>query len=122
MKMRNLFPGAFLALTLLAAETSVVQSRKLISEKKFDEAIAVLEKSRAAKPSSREIQMALADAHMQAGDSFMYNASLPPFRKYPTALRHYRSAVKLNPKNAKAKENIATIEGIYKQMGRPVPQ
>ncbi|MBL8235467.1 MAG: hypothetical protein JNL98_43635, partial [Bryobacterales bacterium] len=52
----------------------------------------------------------------------MFNKDIPPFRKYPGALRQFRKTVEYDPKNAKAKEHIATIEGIYKSMGRPVPQ
>jgi hypothetical protein len=52
----------------------------------------------------------------------MYNDALPPRQKYPTALRAYREVLKHDKDNAKARKGIATIEGIYKSMGRPVPQ
>jgi len=52
----------------------------------------------------------------------MNDAATPPRVKYPVALRTYRSALKLDKDNVKAKQNIATIEGIYKSMGRPIPQ
>ena len=46
----------------------------------------------------------------------------PPRVKYPGALKAYREVLKYDKTNAKAKQNIATIEGIYKSMGRPIPQ
>ena len=111
-----------LALLLAAAEPAIDKAKKQQAEKKFDEAVSTLDAAHKAKPKSVEIRKALADAHMQAGDSYMYNESLPPFRKYPAALRHYRSTLRLDPKNKKAADNIAMIEGIYKQMGRPIPR
>ena len=45
-----------------------------------------------------------------------------PRLKYRAALGDFRRALMLDPANAKAKENAAFIEGIYKSMGRPVPQ
>ena len=52
----------------------------------------------------------------------MYNDALPPRMKYPQALRSYRTVLQYDKTNKKAQEGIATIEGIYKSMGRPVPQ
>ena len=59
---------------------------------------------------------------MAKADAFMNDDSAPPRIRYTTALRAYRETLKYDPANKKAQENIATIEGIYKQMGRPVPQ
>jgi hypothetical protein len=47
---------------------------------------------------------------------------MPPFRKYPGALRQFRQVLTYDANNKKAKDNIALIEGIYKSMGREVPQ
>lgn len=60
-------------------------------------------------------------ATMKLADAQLVSPALPPRQKYPKSLRNYRLALKLDPKNTKAKENIALIEGIYKQMGRPIP-
>ena len=51
----------------------------------------------------------------------MYNEELPPRMKYPSALKAYRQVLTVDKANKKAQTNIATIEGIYKSMGRPVP-
>jgi hypothetical protein len=48
--------------------------------------------------------------------------SLAPKEKYPEALRLYREALAIDPKNAEAQENKEMIETIYKGMGRPIPQ
>jgi hypothetical protein len=42
--------------------------------------------------------------------------------RYPAALKQFRAAAKLDPTNAKAKENIKLIEDVYKKMGKPVPK
>ena len=52
----------------------------------------------------------------------MYESSLPPKEKYPAALKQYRFVATIDPSNAEAKQNISLVEGIYSQMGRPIPQ
>ena len=110
-----------LSCALLAADGVVEQARKKIAEKKYDEAIAQLEGANKAKPTA-ELKKTLADANMAKADAFMNDPAAPPRVKYTTALRAYREVLKYDKANKKAQENIATIEGIYKSMGRPVPQ
>ena len=98
------------------------ESKKIVAAKKYDEAIATLEKAHKAQPKSVEVRNALAGAYLGQGDSFMYNDALPPRMKYPQALKAYRKVLEYDKTNKKAQEGIATIEGIYKSMGRPVPQ
>jgi hypothetical protein len=105
----------------LAAADAVTDARKKIAEKKYDEAITQLEAENKAKPRA-DVKKALAEANLAKADSFMYNDALPPRAKYPTALRAYREVLKYDKENKKAQQGIATIEGIYKSMGRPVPQ
>jgi len=117
---RNLVLLGVFAISLLAAD-AVADAKKKLAEKKYDEAITTLEAAYKAKPGP-EVKKTLAEAHLAKGDSFMYNESLPPRQKYAPALRSYREVLKYDAANKKAKENIATIEGIYKSMGRPIPQ
>ena len=109
-----------LAGALLAVD-AVADAKKKVAEKKYDEAIAQLEAEQKAKPRAA-VTKALAEANLAKADSFMYNDSLPPRAKYPVALRAYREVLKYDKGNKKAQQGIATIEGIYKSMGRPVPQ
>jgi hypothetical protein len=118
MTIRNVILGITITSALLAADPAVEQARKKIAGKKWDEAIAQLEK---AKPSP-EVKKALVEGHMAKADFYMNDQATPPRMKYPTALRSYREVLKYEKDNVKAKQNIATIEGIYKSMGRPVPQ
>lgn len=111
-----------IATVLLAADPAVDQARKHLTAKKYDEAIAVLEPAYKKNPKSAEVTKALADSYLAKGDSFMYNEELPPRMKYPSALKAYRQVLTVDKANKKAQTNIATIEGIYKSMGRPVPQ
>jgi tetratricopeptide (TPR) repeat protein len=121
MKIRNVVLGITIASALLAANPAVEQARKKIADKKFDEAIAQLETAGRTKPSP-EVKKALVDAYLAKADFYMNDAATPPRVKYPVALRSYRAALKLDKDNVKAKQNIATIESVYKSMGRPVPQ
>ena len=122
MTIRKLILGAAIASALLAADPAVEQARKKVADKKFDEAIAQLEGAYKAKPGAADVKKALADAHLAKGDFFMNDPATPPRVKYPTALRAYREVLKYDKENGKAKQGISTIEGIYKSMGRPIPQ
>jgi hypothetical protein len=81
-----------------------------------------LEPALKAKPKSVEVSKTLSEAYTGKADVTMNDAALPPRQKYPDALRAFRKAVELDKENKKAKEGAEMIEGIYKQMGRPVPQ
>ena len=120
-QLRTLLLPALIVSALLAADPVIESARKKLAEKKYDEAIAELDTSYKAKPKP-ELKKALAEANLAKADSFMYDDSAPPRIRYTTALRAYRETLKYDPSNKKAQDNIATIEGIYKQMGRPIPQ
>jgi tetratricopeptide (TPR) repeat protein len=116
-----------LAVLLLAAGLTVLadvqaDAQKMIADGKYDEAITALDGAFKKDPKSAALKKSLIGAYMAKGDFFMFKAQVPPFRKYPEALRSYRKVTEMDPANAKAKENIKTIEDIYKSMGRPVPQ
>lgn len=123
MKRRSILLGIlpFTAMMAIAAD-AVAEAKKLTKEGKHEEAIAALEAEMKKAPKNAALKPALSDAHTAYGESLMFNKDLPPFRKYPGALRQFRKAVEYDPKNQKAKAQIATIEGIYKSMGRPIPQ
>jgi tetratricopeptide (TPR) repeat protein len=123
MKRRSILLGILplSAVAALAAD-AVADAKKLSKDGKHEEAIAALEAEMKKAPKNAALKPALSEAHTAYGESLMFNKDLPPFRKYPGALRQFRKAVEYDPKNQKAKEHIATIEGIYKSMGRPVPQ
>ena len=110
------------ALCLLAANPKVDDAKAKIKAGKFEEAIAVLDPLHKTNPKDAEVNQALAQAHLKYGDSFMYNESLPPRQKYRPALKQYREVVVYDPANKDARTKIDLIEGIYKQMGMPVPQ
>ena len=121
MMKRNLILTFTLAAGLFAADSTVDQAKKKVADKKYDEAISQLETAYKAKQTP-DVKKALADANMAKAEDFMYNDNVPPRVRYTTALHSYREVLKYDKDNKKAQQNIATIEGIYKQMGRPIPQ
>lgn len=121
MLLRTVILSIALAAGLTAADSLVEQAKKQVAEKKYDEAIAQLQTAYKAK-ATPERRKALAEANMAKAEDFMYNESVPPRVRYPTALRAYREVLKYDKDNTKAQQSIATIENIYKQMGRPIPQ
>ncbi len=111
--------GATLA---FGANKAVDHAKGLMKDKKFEEAVAVLEPAAKAAPKDAVVKSALVEALLGNADANMYNDKLPPFKKYPAALKGYRRVLEFDKANQKAKDNITMIEGIYKSMGRPVPQ
>ena len=73
-------------------------------------------------PKNAARKKSFAEAAAQLGRSTMLDQSIPPARRYPAALRHYRKALSLDPKNKVALADKKQIEDVYKQMGRPVPK
>ena len=122
MKPTFVLAAPLLALTLFAADPAVDKARKDLAAKKYDDAITALEAAHKKNPKAADVQKTLVDALVAKGDSLMYNEELPPRMKYPAALKAYRQALSYDKNNKKALTNIATIENIYKSMGRPVPQ
>ena len=113
-----------LAASLLALEPKVVtEAKAMTTAGKHPEAVAALEGALKTSPKDAvAIKTALVEANMALADFNMFNEQLPPFRKYPAALRAYRQVLTYDKANKKASTNIKTIEDIYKSMGRPVPQ
>lgn len=72
-------------------------------------------------PKDAKLKKSYIQATFKLAEAQLVSPALTPKEKYPSALRNYRTVVKLDPKNTAAKERIATIEAIYKSMGRPIP-
>ncbi|MBN9658139.1 MAG: hypothetical protein J0H49_08165 [Acidobacteria bacterium] len=110
------------AICLFAANPKVTQAEAKVKAGKFEEAFALLDPLYKANAKDAEVNKALADAHLKYADSFMNNEALPPRQKYRPALKQYREVLTYDPANKDAKAKISLIEGIYKQMGMPIPQ
>jgi tetratricopeptide (TPR) repeat protein len=84
-------------------------------------AAAKLEKQSNAKPKDAKLKQKVGEAYYQAGHTMMVSPKLVSKVKYPGALKLFRTALKFDPKHARAAEEKKTIEDIYKSLGRPVP-
>lgn len=102
----------------LAAQTKTAAK----DEAYYANAAEAASKKADAAPKDAAARTAAANALFEQGDFLMNNEKLPPFKKYPAALRSFRKVLAYDKAHKKALANIATIEGIYKSMGRPVPQ
>jgi len=119
---RTLVCSFFVTALLLAGNPKVTEAQAKVKAGKFEEAFALLDPAYKANPKDAELSKALAETHLKYGDSFMYNEALPPRQKYRPALKQYREVLTFDPKNKDAQDKIKLIEGIYKQMGMPIPQ
>jgi tetratricopeptide (TPR) repeat protein len=98
---------------------SASDTKKLIGlEKAYKAAKAAYFKS----PKNAALKKRYVNATVVFGHESMVSTALPPRTKYKQALRLYREALKLDPKNPVAKPESELIINIYKQMGRPIPQ
>ena len=105
-----------------ADPAKIDEATKLIAAKDFEKGIAMIDEMGKSSPSDQLVKKAQIDAHLKYANYFMYESTLPPKEKYPSALREYRFVATIDPTNDDAKQNINLIEGIYNQMGRPIPQ
>lgn len=94
----------------------------LVNTAQFEEGIKQLEEIQKKSPSDTALQQSLVSAHIKYGHFFLYNDTLSPKVKYPSALKHYRAALKIDPNNKDAQDNANQIIDIYKMMGREVPE
>jgi hypothetical protein len=125
----KLFLPCLLALALLLSScggknanvAKIGEANKSIAAGDFEKGIALLEVLGKEAPADTAVIHARVEGYMKYATFLMYESPLAPKQKYSTALKMYRSAVKLDPTNDVAKKNIAVIEGIYRQLGRPIP-
>lgn len=75
-----------------------------------------------AKTKNAKTKKTYVDATVRFGTASMTSPVLDRKVKYKNALALYREALKLDPKNAEAKNNSEMIISIYKSMGRPIPK
>lgn len=93
----------------------------LVNSGKFEEGVDLLDALAKESPNDVALKQSLVSGHLKYANYFMYNDSLPPKVKYPSALKHYRAVLKVDPSNQNAKEGADMIISIYNSMGRPVP-
>ncbi len=109
---------------LAAAKPSPKPIAKPGAGQKYNEAqLKALEAKLGKSPNDAKLKAQVAEANYQVGHYIEYDKpGLAPREKYRPALKLYRRALALNPGHAQAKKEKDQIEGIYKQMGMPIPQ
>ncbi|MDD8017369.1 MAG: hypothetical protein PHP42_03240 [Bacteroidota bacterium] len=93
----------------------------LVNSGNFEEGVNLLDDMAKSSPTDLALKQSLISAHLKYANFFMYNDSLPPKVKYPSALKHYRAVLKIDASNKDAQDNANMIIDIYKSMGREVP-
>lgn len=97
------------------------RANALVNTGEYENGIKALDEIAKSSPNDPALKQSLISAHMKFGHYFMFNDTLAPKVKYPSALKHYREVLKLDPNNQDAKDNAQQIIDIYKMMGREVP-
>lgn len=85
-------------------------------------ALVELEKAYEKNPNDQETKKKLVQATYDLGRKIEYDDSLPPFVKYPQALKLFRRALELDPAHKEAIAEKEQIETIYRSMNKPIPQ
>ena len=75
-----------------------------------------------ASPSDELVKKAQVDAHMKYANFLMYESTAASERKISVGAAPIQTCCHHRPQQRRGKENINLIEGIYNQMGRPIPQ
>ena len=86
-----------------------------IDTTKFDLAVTTAEKALKSKPEDAGAKKALAKAFVERG------IALTSARQYAAAIGDYRRALKYDPSDAEAKQQIGTITAIYNSMNIESP-
>lgn len=73
-----------------ADPAKIDEATKLIADKDFDKGIAMIDDLSNSSPNDEAVKKARIDAHMKYANYLMYESTLPPKEKYPSALRQYR--------------------------------
>jgi hypothetical protein len=73
-------------------------------------------------PGAAGAKAKLIAAKTEYGVKLMEDADVPPMMKYRPALKAFNEVLAMDPGNKEATERKAVIEGIYRSMGRPIPQ
>lgn len=120
--MRRLTPlVALLAVVCFGQQNAAVEQKGLKVLAGLEKTYSAAKAKSLKAPKDTKLKASYVKATLALADEEMTSPALAARVKYKKALGHYREVRKVDPKNAKAKENIDLIEGIYKQMGRPIP-
>lgn len=111
----------FSLLAALALLGATAHGQTLAEVKVFGAAYAKAKKALATKPGDKKLRLAFVAAGDRFATATMMAPELDRKVKYRDALRLYREVLKVDPKNREAKNNSEMIVGIYKQLGKPVP-
>lgn len=100
----------------------LAEANQLIEKAEYQKGVDLLDQLGKDSPSDAAVKAARIEGHLKFANYLMRESPLPPKEKYPSALRHYRAVLALDPAQVEAKQSAALIESIYKQMGRPIPE
>ncbi|MFA6455755.1 MAG: hypothetical protein WCW40_02950 [Bacteroidota bacterium] len=122
----RLFAVAVIALLIGCTEPKadadkLNHANALINTGEYEQGIQIMDDLAKSSPNDPALKQSLISAHLKFGHYFMFNDTLAPKVKYPSALKQYREVLKLDPNHQDAKENAQQIIDIYKMMGREVP-
>jgi hypothetical protein len=88
----------------------------------IDAKVAALRVELAKDPQNAQARTAFVSAALENANYYMFNETLPPMKKYPSALRYYRAVLAVEPDHEEARRAVETIESIYAAMDRPLPE
>lgn len=93
---------------------------RLVEQHEYEEALATL---READDEPQKVHRLKVQTHLAYANYLTHEADHLEMRdRMSDALRHFRRVLELDPDNSQAQTHIELIEGIYRQMGREIPE
>ena len=85
----------------------------------FEEALDILRDSDQDDDTVNQLLMA---THMNYALYLTHESDMGMTERMPSALRHFRRVLELDPGNARAQAEADNIESIYRSLGRDIPE
>ena len=95
------------------------QIQQLNMNNEFEEALDILRDSDQDDDTVNQLLMA---THMNYALYLTHESDMGMTERMPSALRHFRRVLELDPGNARAQAEADNIESIYRSLGRDIPE
>ncbi|MEX0686375.1 MAG: hypothetical protein WD267_00640 [Balneolales bacterium] len=125
--MSNLFLPIILTLLVFIGCTKQNQEPATLTDKvqqlnmddQYEQALEILHEE---DQDENTVHQLLIATHLNYALYLTHESDMAMTERMPSALRHFRRVLELDPNNARARAEAAQIESIYRSLGRDIPE